>query len=245
MARRFARFTTDLNLDEDWRILLPREQWLFFILCIQPNLSLVGCMDYRPQKLAVLSAGDRATVEAAADGLERSRYVCIDRETEEILIRSFTRHDGIQVANGKLRKGFWSAYRQVASAGLRKVAVDNMPEELFHPDFEDGIPGEAVRFRRSERMDWRIESNPAERMDERNDSPPCLPASLPPTDLHPPVAESVERIVTADDYRRDDETTQRAKAAARRVREERFRAGGVVPITATSGAARALGGNRQ
>src|SRR5690606_3897879 len=59
-----------------------------------------------------------------------------------------------RAGNSKLLKGLWSAWKGVASVGLRKVAVDNMPDSLFGtPE----TPKAAEEMRRSQRMDWSIE----------------------------------------------------------------------------------------
>jgi hypothetical protein len=61
---------------------------------------------------------------------------------------------------------------------------------------------------------------------------------------NPPSPPADEFAVTADVYRMNEETQRRGAEAARLLREERFRAGSVVPIATTAGAARALGGNQ-
>ena len=182
MARSHGKILIEIWHDPDWRALSPLDQWTYFMLLSQPKLNLVGCIDYRPARWATLS--DEATpaeVTASLDRLEQARYVCIDHETEELLVRSMTRHDGLRTQNPKLMKGLWGQWLGIASANLRKVAVDNMPDTLF----EGEVPVEAQRFRRSARMDWPI--------DAQSDAQSDL---LPPSTNHRPtttVAQSVPR----------------------------------------------------
>ena len=99
--------------------------------------------------------------------------MCIDHETEELLVRSLTRHDGLRTQNPKLMKGLWGQWLGIASANLRKIAVDNMPDALF----EGSVPVEAERFRRSARMDWPIDAQ----SDARSNLLPPSTILLPPT----------------------------------------------------------------
>ena len=53
--------------------------------------------------------------------LEVRRYVAVDRDTEELVIRTLMKHDGIPTSNAKLRKGLWAAWSSVASPELRRL----------------------------------------------------------------------------------------------------------------------------
>lgn len=172
MARTYGKLLAAVWIDPDWCRLLRDEQWLFALLLSQPKLSLVGALDYRPARWAALS-GDAtlSAVEEALDGLEEARFVAVDRDTEEILIRSFTRHDGIPTGNPKLVKGLWGAWTEVASERLRKVAVDNMPEALFTDAAAQTAPALADRMRRSGRTDWVIDRGNRRAIQRAIDSP--------------------------------------------------------------------------
>lgn len=150
MARTFGKLLSSVWLDPDWLTLTRDEQWLYQALLSQPGLSLVGALDYRPRRLAMLNEATTATdIEVFVAGLEDRNYVAVDYDTEELLIRTFTRHDGIAAANKNLRKGMWKAWTEVASPRLRHVAVVNMPPELFAEDEDVPAPDAAVLLRRS------------------------------------------------------------------------------------------------
>ena len=174
MARSHGKILVEIWHDPDWRALNRCDQWTYFMLLSQPKLNLVGCIDYRPARWATLSDdATAADLAASLDRLEQAGYVCIDHETEELLVRSLTRHDGLRTQNPKLMKGLWGQWLGIASANLRKIAVDNMPDALF----EGSVPVEAERFRRSARMDWPIDAQ----SDARSNLLPPSTILLPPT----------------------------------------------------------------
>jgi hypothetical protein len=97
MARDHARMQTSLwRPGSDFRSLPMDAQWAYEMLCQQDGLSYAGVIDYRPGRFAVLA--EDATpkkVSTAIRKLEVRKYVVIDRETEELLVRSYVRHDGV------------------------------------------------------------------------------------------------------------------------------------------------------
>lgn len=183
MARSHGKVLVDIWIDEDWLDRTPLEQWLYLLLLSQPKMNLVGCIDYEPHRWAKLAAHTTTEdVETAVDGLEGAGFVCIDRDTRELLVRSMTRHDGLRTNNPKILKGLWGQWRQIASRMLRKMAVDNMPDALFED--EEQVPPAALEMRRSERMDWRSNTQPIAQSADRS-------FRLPPsTTRHPTSADA-------------------------------------------------------
>jgi hypothetical protein len=138
MARTYGKLLAAAWIDPDWCGLTPLEQWLYALLLSQPKLSLVGVLDYKPGRWATLARGaDTTLIDDTLAGLEDARFVVVDYDTDELLLRSFTRHDGIPATNERLVKGLWQAWTSTASAVLRKVVVDNMPEVLLGGDAPD------------------------------------------------------------------------------------------------------------
>ena len=137
MARSFARW--DVNswtANSGWRDLTPMEQWCYFMLASQAKLTICGAIDL---KLTVWAGyADGLTVEeltALLESLEAKEYVVIDWATEELVIRSFTRHDGC-FANQNTGRGVWRAIDSVASVELREVIVENLPDTAFESKFQ-------------------------------------------------------------------------------------------------------------
>ncbi len=80
------------------------------------------------------------------EALEAARFIAVDWDTDEAVIRTFVRHDGV-LQNQNLGKGMWSAWIAVESPHLRRVVLDNLPEVAFEERFRP--PELALRDRGS------------------------------------------------------------------------------------------------
>jgi len=137
MARDRANINTNLWVDADWRDLDDAEQRLYMLLMTHPSLSYAGVADWRPGRLAAMSRnGSREGVELAAKGLQAKRFVFIDEDTEEILIRSFLRHDGL-LKQPKLAVSMANAFGAVASREIQMVIVNELQRlNAEHPEWK-------------------------------------------------------------------------------------------------------------
>jgi len=96
MARDHARIKLSMWADPDWRSLIMPAQWLYQHLLGSPTLGYAGNADWRPKRIAHMCGNATADlIERAAVQLEDRHFVIIDRDTEEALVRSFVRHDGL------------------------------------------------------------------------------------------------------------------------------------------------------
>ena len=96
MPRDHARTKVDIWGDDDWLDLTVDAQMLYFTLYTSAGLSLCGSGDWHPGKLCNRASDwtlDRIT-HAAAE-LSRELFLLIDPETDEHLIRSWIKHDGL------------------------------------------------------------------------------------------------------------------------------------------------------
>lgn len=126
MARDHARIRVDIWADEDWRDLPSVSQWLYLCLLSSPALNFCGVTDWRPARIAALNAEMKADdVEYAAAWLEAGEFVVIDRETEEVLIRSWVKHDGL-VSSPNMSKAMVKSHAAIGSGILRAVIVDQL-----------------------------------------------------------------------------------------------------------------------
>ena len=147
MARDHARLRLDIWSDPDWRDLPMQSQWLYTYLLSSPGLSYAGVADWRPRRIARFTKEGRAEdVELAAYYLEdpsddRAPFLIIDRDSEEALIRTFIRHDGIMgVPNVAI--ACVKAWQDTASETLRQVIAWEV-QHLYAdrpemPAFQDG-----------------------------------------------------------------------------------------------------------
>lgn len=126
MARTYAKVRISIWADDDFRQLTDPAQALYFRLMTSPTLSLAGVADWRPVRLAHLTRGMTAQqLNNAASELAEALYVVVDEDTEEILLRSFIRHDGIMkypnIATSMLKD-----YAAIFSSTLKGVVVHEL-----------------------------------------------------------------------------------------------------------------------
>lgn len=204
MARTHARILTSIWGKDDWRRLSPDEQWAYFLVLSQPGLSMCGVLSYTPKRWAQLTAGSTvAKIRKAIAGLVEARFLLVDEETEELLVRTFAKNDGV-LQSPNLVKAMWKAYGDVVSERLRAAFLEGLPEP-----FREGLP---ERFRQP---------------DEKG-SPPHARARAPLPQTHDPdPAPSPSRVdnpassrLPAEDGG-DDETTPEIISAAFRILAER------------------------
>jgi len=126
MPREFSSVNLSIWQDDDWRDLPPAAQHLYLTLWTHPGLSYCGVVDWRPGRLAALSSGWTSEhVRQVADCLEARLFIVTDDETEECLIRSWVRFDGL-LKQPRLAVSFANAYSETASRTLRGVIAYEM-----------------------------------------------------------------------------------------------------------------------
>lgn len=123
MARDHARIKVAIWSDEDFKDLRAPQQHAYFVLTTQAKLSYCGVLDYIPSRLAKLSKGlTEATVENMIEGLEKAQYIVVDRDTQEVLIRSYVRHDGL-LESPNISKAMAKDYGEVISPTIREAVL--------------------------------------------------------------------------------------------------------------------------
>ena len=130
MPRTYARIAVSRSSNEGWRALTFAEQGCYDFLLAHPKLSLCGVLDVKLGVWQRTAADAPDTLLALLASLEDQDYVAWDRDTDELALRTFVRHDGV-LQNRNLAKGMWSAWSAVESPELRQWLVDNFPEPAF------------------------------------------------------------------------------------------------------------------
>ena len=126
MARDRAKINTGIWGDSDWKSLTMPQQWLYTTMLTRPELNHVGVGDWRPRRVSSLATGITvADVEDAATALQQQRFILIDEDTEEVLIRSFLKHDGV-LDNPNLGASIKGAYDAIYSTMLQQVVVHEL-----------------------------------------------------------------------------------------------------------------------
>lgn len=121
MARDHTRINLAIWSDPDWRELPPAAQHLYLTLWTSPGRTYCGAHDWRPNRLVKLAAGFTSEhLLTVAACLQARHFLVIDEDTEEALIRSWARFDGL-MRQPRMAVSYASAYADVASPILRQV----------------------------------------------------------------------------------------------------------------------------
>lgn len=130
MARNHARILTRIWRDPEFRALTTEAQHAYFTALSYPELSYVGVMDYMPKRLAAMSSGNTERRMTSALGrLAAARFVLIDTGTDELLIRSFVRNDGV-MERVNMGKAVARAFDKIISLDLREALKDELARLL-------------------------------------------------------------------------------------------------------------------
>jgi hypothetical protein len=139
MARSYARIDVQRFHDADWRALPLAEKAVFDMMLTHPKLSLCGALDLKYGSLCGYAPDlDVDALSGLLEALEEARFVAVDWETDEMVFRTFVRHDGV-LQNQNLGRGMWSAWVAVESPKLRQVVLDNLPELAFEERFKPPV----------------------------------------------------------------------------------------------------------
>ena len=126
MARDRANIRTDIWNDDEFRELSGPAQLLYLQLLTSATLTYAGVADWRPKRIASLSARRTSgAVNDAADELIAGLYIVVDEDTEEVLIRSFLKHDGL-LQKPNVTKAMVKAFDKVYSITLKGVIVHEL-----------------------------------------------------------------------------------------------------------------------
>lgn len=155
MARTRASINVTVWADADWRALPFAAKYLYWLILAQSKINLAGCIDLMIPRWADMSPDtDEDDVRAILALLESRRFVAIDWDTSELVVRTFVKHD-VGINRNSLR-GMWSSWEGIMSPYLRHVVVANIPAAVWEKgDVE--APAEAVRLRHEQVPDHPIE----------------------------------------------------------------------------------------
>jgi hypothetical protein len=151
MARSHAKLFCSIWEDEDFIALPGSAQRLYMLLISQRKTTMVGCLDLKPARWARLAPDTTIDdIRHAARQLAAARFIVLDEETDELVVRTLVRHDGIRaVANSKLLMGFWGQWEAIESPALRRVVIDNVPDDVWEAK-RFTPPAAALEMRRSD-----------------------------------------------------------------------------------------------
>jgi hypothetical protein len=121
MARDYANIFTAIWREPDWKALPSRAQRTYFMLVTQPDISAAGTLDLTAKRWAKLAADTTVvTIRADLEVLAAARFVFVDEDTEELLVRTFVKHDK-GYGNSKRRGAIVDAAKGLESPQLRQI----------------------------------------------------------------------------------------------------------------------------
>ena len=172
MARTHGKIKIEVwESGSDYRALSVDAQWAYQMLLSQPGMTMCGVLLYAPKRWAKLARDlGLERLESAIGELESAWYVVVDRDSDELLVRTFIRHDEPwKLPN--LVKAARRQFREIDSEVIRDYLADrhewlvNAPQGA-EKDWKETI-GAYEAERTSERTSERTLPLPFERTSER------------------------------------------------------------------------------
>lgn len=121
MPRSHARLLCSIWNDPDWIALEAGPQWLYQAILSQGALNHAGVIGLTERRWARGACNVKvADIQKWMGKLAAARFIVVDEETEEVLIRSFVRNDGVADQPNVLKAALADA-RQVSSPALRSA----------------------------------------------------------------------------------------------------------------------------
>lgn len=160
MARDHARIFTRIWSDPDWRTLTAAEQRAYWVVLTDPALTYCGVTAITVKRWAQQASDTpERLLRKTLDGLVERRYLVMDPDTEEVLVRSYMRGDRV-MRLPNVAKSAYAAYGSLHSPVLRAHALIEVhriaegPKAEYHPKvwteeyvgpwldepFPDGLP---------------------------------------------------------------------------------------------------------
>lgn len=126
MARVYANIFCAIWDDADFCALSSDAQRTYFMLVTQPDITACGLLPLTMRRWSqTVASGDRASLPAALIELEDARFVLVDEDTEELLVRSFAKHDG-GYKHAKRLLAVLAYAKSIRSARLRNAVADEL-----------------------------------------------------------------------------------------------------------------------
>jgi len=151
MARNFGRILSRIWDDRDFLALDASSQRLYVFLCTQSNLNHAGLLPMTLRKWAKKATDltpERVRRDLAV--LDAARFVVIDEDSEEVLIRTYVRNDDVWKMP-RVMGSMVSGALEIESHRLRRallLEMDRIPLDELSTEptkTKDGSPGPSIR----------------------------------------------------------------------------------------------------
>jgi hypothetical protein len=127
MARKHARLLIGIWDDDDYKSLGLELQGLYCALLAYPRISWCGIIDYIPKRLVRIdpSLTEKALWEKLVSLHKHDRMIQIDTSTDEMLVRTFIKHDEI-MKQPNVAKAMAKAIGDIQSWDLRCIVISEL-----------------------------------------------------------------------------------------------------------------------
>lgn len=190
MARGHGRILTSIWEDEDFINLEEQDQRFYLFLISQPNLNHAGLLDLTLRRWSRKSRGLTVSeLEKRITVLDEARFIVVDDDTEELLIRSFVRNDGVW-RMPKVMGAMVSGALEISSKRLQRALIaemDRIPLEELNDQpakLRNGTEGPSIRQQVADHIDTlrRAFGDPTPDPSRRGSATPSATPSGTPSD---------------------------------------------------------------
>ena len=240
MARGHGRILTSIWEDADFLTLTQEQQRLYLFLISQPNLNHAGLLPLTLRRWSRKAAGLTPTaLDVLLSDLDQARFIVVDDDTEELLIRSFVRNDGVW-KQPKVMGAMVSGAMEISSHRLQAALlseVDRIPlDELSdEPTKLRDRAGPSIRQQVAEHIDnlrRAFKGTPTDPRGGASATPSGTPSGTPSASPSDTPAEGRREASTRADMRAQTRAAPAPAPSPTPAPEKRWAAGDVHPSTA-------------
>jgi hypothetical protein len=145
MPRTEARIKTSIWTDEDWLKLSSSAKYLYLAILSQATLNLCGCIAQTKSSWSFATKMTLKMVNKSLLELKREKFIIVDERTEELLVRSFIKNDGV-LTKPNVIVAMAKDYLTIRSKAIRQAVIDEIPDgfiaslpERFPKPFAEGF----------------------------------------------------------------------------------------------------------
>ena len=214
MPRHHAPLLTSIWDDDDFCDLPARAQRLYMQILSQKRLSMAGVVPFSARNLA-RGCGELGVEEIEADLaiLTEREYVFVDRDTDELMVRTILKYDPPR--GEKSIAGMWNAWREIDSDTIKRRVVHSVSDEIW--GHEKAFPPEEAKALRNAPSDGAS--------DARNRATAAI-GHLPPSTVRPPASVSDSHPPTGSTGADDQSATKKINDVTEHIVTHRIEAGG-------------------
>lgn len=131
MASTYARILTSIWDDPEFVKLDPGAQRLYLLLLSQSTTDLAGCSPILVKRWARQSPNTSVRyINRHLNSLFAAKLVLLDNTTDELLVRSYVKHNAAMLKNINMRKAVIRDINKIKSKALRNALMKSLPDDV-------------------------------------------------------------------------------------------------------------------